>query len=59
MGSENAKPFPGANSRNSPCWLVIDRRGTLTYAAHPGFSTPTSSVKDVDLMPEALKKAAE
>jgi len=44
---------------NNPCWFVIDRKGTLTYAAHPSFSSGTSYVKDVDLMLEALKKAAE
>jgi hypothetical protein len=43
---------------NHPCWFVIDRKGTLTYAAYPTFSTPTSYVKDVDLMLEALKDAA-
>ena len=43
---------------NHPCWFVIDRMGTLTYAAHPTFSTPTSYVQDVDNMLEALKKAA-
>src|SRR5215831_13827727 len=43
---------------NQPCWFVIDRKGTLTYAAHPEFSSPTSYVKDVDLLLEALKKAA-
>lgn len=43
---------------NHPCWFVIDRKGTLTYAAQPTFATPTSYVMDVDLMLEALKKAA-
>lgn len=48
---------------NHPCWFVIDRTGTLTYAAHPLFTSPTtyfptSYVKDVDLMLEALKNAA-
>src|SRR5688572_23843132 len=43
---------------NRPTWFVIDRKGKLTYAAEPTFSTPTSYVKDVDLMLEALKKAA-
>lgn len=43
---------------NHPAWFVIDRAGTLTYAAHPSFLTPTSYVNDVDLMLEALKKAA-
>src|SRR5437773_7003580 len=49
----------GSWVENNPCWFVIDRAGTITYAAHPSFSSPTSYVKDVDLMLEALKKAAE
>jgi len=44
---------------NDPTWFVIDRRGTITYAAHPTFSSPTSYVEDVDRMLEALKRAAE
>src|ERR1043166_9719243 len=48
----------GSWVENHPCWFVIDRKGTLTYAAQPTFSTPTSYVKDVDLLLEALKKAA-
>lgn len=43
---------------NHFCWFVIDRQGILTYAAHPTFATPTSYVKEVDDMLEALKKAA-
>jgi hypothetical protein len=43
---------------NRPTWFVIDRKGTLTYTTEPTFSTPTSYVQDVDLMLEALKKAA-
>jgi peroxiredoxin len=43
---------------NDPCWFVIDRKGILTYAAHPSFATPTSYIKEVDDMLEALKKAA-
>jgi hypothetical protein len=43
---------------NQPCWFVIDRKGTLTYAAQPTFASPTSYVQDVDRMLEALKKAA-
>ncbi len=43
---------------NQPCWFVIDRKGTLVYAAEPTFSTPTSYVDDIELMLEALKKAA-
>lgn len=48
----------GSWVENQPCWFVIDRKGTLTYALEPTFSTPTSYEKDVDLMLEALKKAA-
>src|SRR5215831_4895610 len=48
----------GSWVENHPCWFVIDRKGTLTYAVQPTFSTPTSYVKDVDSMLEALKKAA-
>jgi hypothetical protein len=48
----------GSWVENRPCWFVIDRKGTLTYAAEPTFSSPTSYVKDVDLLLEALKKAA-
>lgn len=43
---------------NKPSWFVIDRHGTLTYAAFPTFSTPTSYVQDVDLVLEALQKAS-
>jgi hypothetical protein len=43
---------------NQPTWFVIDRKGTLTYAAEPTFATPTSYVDDIDVMLEALKKAA-
>jgi hypothetical protein len=46
----------GSWVENSPCWFVIDRQGTITYAAHPTFATPTSYVTDVDLMLEALAK---
>ena len=48
----------GSWVENNPCWFVIDRQGTLTYAAHPTFSSPTSYVQDVDVMLDALKKAA-
>src|SRR5262245_22996386 len=48
----------GSWVENHPCWFVIDRKGMLIYAAEPTFSTPTSYVTDVDLMLEALKKAA-
>src|SRR5215471_9804135 len=47
----------GSWVENQPCWFVIDRKGILTYAAEPAFSSPTSYVKDVDLMLEALRKA--
>ncbi len=43
---------------NHPCWFVIDRKGILTYAAHPTFSSPTSYIQEVDDMLEALKEAA-
>ncbi len=48
----------GSWVENNPCWFVIDRKGTLTYAAHPTFASPTSYVQDVDTMLEELKKAA-
>lgn len=48
----------GSWVENNPCWFVIDRKGTLTYAAHPTFASPTSYVQDVDVMLEELKKAA-
>jgi hypothetical protein len=43
---------------NQPHWFVIDRKGTLTFALEPKFGTPTDYEKDVDLVLEALKKAA-
>jgi peroxiredoxin len=48
----------GSWVENQPCWFVIDRQGTLIYADQPSFSTPTSYVKDVDLVLEALQKAS-
>lgn len=48
----------GSWVENHPCWFVIDRKGILTYAAHPSFATPTSYVKEVDDMLDALRKAA-
>ena len=48
----------GSWVENQPTWFVIDRKGTLTYASEPTFSTPTSYQKDVELMLETLKKAA-
>jgi hypothetical protein len=47
----------GSWVENHPCWFVIDRQGTITYAARPTFSSPTSYVKDIDLVLAALKKA--
>lgn len=52
------KSYRGAWFENYPCWFVIDRKGILTYAVHPTFSTPTSYIKEVDDMLEALEKAA-
>jgi len=49
----------GSWVENHPCWFVIDRQGTLTYVSQPSFSTPTSYVTDIDLVLEALKKAAK
>ena len=43
---------------NQPCWFVIDSKGILTYAAQPSFATPTSYVKEVDMMLDALRQAA-
>src|SRR5262249_49206468 len=48
----------GSWVENQPCWFVIDRKGMLTYAAQPSFSSPTSYVNDIDLMLEALRKTA-
>src|SRR5688500_9515543 len=48
----------GSWVENHPCWFVIDRKGTLTYAAHPTFATPTSYVQDIEVMLEELRKAA-
>src|SRR5262245_13192109 len=49
----------GSWVENSPCWFVVDRAGTLAYAAHPDFSTPTSYQGDIDRLFAALKKAAQ
>src|SRR5690349_20491376 len=43
---------------NNPCWFVIDRKRTLTYAAHPTFSGATFYEKDIDVLLEELRKAA-
>src|SRR5262245_53940676 len=48
----------GSWVENQPSWFIIDRKGTLTYAVQPTFSTPTSYVGDIDLLLEELKKAA-
>lgn len=48
----------GSWVENQPSWFVIDRRGTLIYASHPAFPTPTSYVKDVDEVLKALKESA-
>ena len=48
----------GSWVENTPTWFVIDRKGTITYSAQPTFATPTSYVDDVDLVLEALRKAA-
>ena len=32
----------GSWVENQPSWFVIDRRGTITYIAHPTFSSPTN-----------------
>lgn len=48
----------GAWVENQPHWFVIDRRGTLTFMLEPRFDTPTAYEKDVDLVLEALRKAA-
>ena len=47
----------GAWVVNQPTWVVIDRKGTVTYKAHPPFNTPTSYVADIDAVLEALRKA--
>ena len=44
---------------NKPTWVVVDRKGTIAYKAHPSFDTPTSYVTDIDAVLEALRKAAE
>jgi peroxiredoxin len=48
----------GSWVENQPHWFVIDRKGTLTFMLAPKFESPTSYEKDVDLVLEALKKAA-
>jgi len=48
----------GSWVENRPTWFVIDRKGIITYCAQPTFATPTSYVADVDLVLEALGRAA-
>jgi len=48
----------GSWIENRPTWFVIDGEGTLVYTAKPTFATPTSYVTDVDLVLDALRKAA-
>jgi len=43
---------------NDPCWFVIDRRGTLTCAYPPNFSSATFYEKDIDRVLDELRKAA-
>jgi peroxiredoxin len=43
---------------NDPCWFVIDRKGTLTCAYPPNFSSATFYEKDIARVLEELKKAA-
>ena len=43
---------------NDPCWFVIDRKGTLTFAYPPNFSNATFYEKDIDRVLEELSKAA-
>ena len=48
----------GAWVENQPHWFVIDRGGKLTLILEPKFDTPTAYEKDVDLVLDALRKAA-
>src|SRR5262249_21287053 len=43
---------------NSPCWFVIDRKGTLTYAAHPTFKGADFYERDIDAVLKELRKVA-
>ena len=49
----------GAWVENQPHWFVIDRKGTITFMLEPKFDTPTSYVKDIELVLEHLKKAGQ
>jgi len=45
---------------NDPCWFIIDRKGTLTCAYQPDFTTgATFYEKDIDHVLDELKKAAK
>ena len=57
-GVSRKLPRWGQWIENKPCWFVVDRNGIITYTAHPTFASPTSYVKEVDDMLEALKQAA-
>jgi hypothetical protein len=48
----------GSWVENQPHWFVIDRAGTISFVLEPKFDTPTAYEKDVDLVLEALRKAA-
>ena len=48
----------GAWVENQPHWFVIDHGGKLTFILAPKFDTPTAYEKDVDLVLDALRKAA-
>jgi peroxiredoxin len=48
----------GAWVENQPHWFVIDPTGRITFMLEPRFNTPTSYEEDVDLVLEALRKAA-
>ena len=49
----------GAWVENQPHWFVIDRKGTISFVLEPTFDTPTAYERDVDLVLEELKKAAQ
>lgn len=44
---------------NHPCWFVIDRKGIITYSAHPSFASPTSYIDEVNDLMDALRQAAK
>src|SRR5262245_28660934 len=41
---------------NNPCWFVIDRKGTLTFAYSPTFAGATFYEKDIELVLDELRK---